>query len=435
MKKYLAALALSTSPLLGLNIELRYELDTTNFFDEKKATGRAARDAMEAAAAFYEDLIVDRLEEINVADFQVPSDRFTRSWAPTYFEPGDNNPRVIPGMTDMIVPEDTLIVFVGARALSTSAQGGPGGTDFGIGDTSPFLWINQLIGRGEEGALQLLTNGTFSSNPTDFAPWGGSVFFNSNTDWNFSTTDAGASTGADFLSVALHELAHVLGLGVVNDNSSWLPLISSNGRYLGSLAEESHNGPLFSDSVHWSSFRTAPTTDSLTLAVFGRNHGEGQRPLMLSVVGNEFNFMVPTDLDVAALQDIGWEIRPAPENFQVEIDLDGDSPSIAIPTTTGIDYTVYRSTNPNNLELVSKVIAGNGGVQHWTDPNPTSERAFYQVIAGATLDDESEVSFLSVEQESEEESSSNETPSPQNAKPFLPPSLAPVQCACGDPEH
>ena len=79
-------------------------------------------------------------------------------------------------LVDLIVPADTLIVFVGGRDLGGAiGLGGPGGIARGSGSSA---WVDAVLGRGQAGAL--LTP------KTDFAPWGGTITFNSQSNWHFS---------------------------------------------------------------------------------------------------------------------------------------------------------------------------------------------------------------------------------------------------------
>ena len=424
--RFAPILFLCSSSLWSLEIELRYELDTSDFFDQP-----GAKEAMEAVAEFYGDLIIDELEEINVADFQVEGSNLVRGWHPLYLEPDQGGAELeIPGMEDMLVPADTLVIFVGARSMTGSAQGGPGGIDFGNGDFPPFAWLNQLSNRGEEGAVEILPSQQFSTNPSDIAPWGGSIFFNSQLAWNFSTTDAVANGGIDFVSIAMHEIGHVLGIGIFQSSaSSWNTLIERDANnfpiFTGPLALATHGAPLFTfDFAHWSDFASVPTLDSPTLAAFGREHGELQPPIMLPSTSTTTatEFSVLTDLDLAALQDIGWEIQAAPENFSVELALGSSTPQISIPTTSGVNYVVNRAAALDALSPEGEVIEGNGRVQIWTDPNVGAPRAFYQVEPQSTAQALPPQTLRQLEPASSE-----------NGEPCIP-HLPAEQCECCKPE-
>ena len=98
------------------------------------------------------------------------------------------------------VPADTVIIYVGGRDLPSNevAVAGPGGP-------------NGSFDRGQ---------GTISGGSADdFAMWGGSMSFDTKTaggadrNWHFGADTSPAPFTVDFISVALHELAHVFGFG------------------------------------------------------------------------------------------------------------------------------------------------------------------------------------------------------------------------------
>src|SRR5690606_8940405 len=74
------------------------------------------------------------------------------------------------------------------------------------------------------------TRGETGADATDFGPWGGAITFDAainidseSFDWHFGETTAGLDdTKYDFLSVAVHELAHLLGFGTAE---SWQNLL------------------------------------------------------------------------------------------------------------------------------------------------------------------------------------------------------------------
>ena len=144
-RPFIALLASAVS-LPALTIKIDYTYDTNGFFDTQEK-----KDAMEAVAKFYGDLIQDNLLEIDASTFIAPGDRNPKSG--NSFTASFNNPQTgggvqIPGL---VIPEDTIIVFVGARPLSGNqvGLGGPGG--FGLGAANS-AWIDRVLGRGQEGA-------------------------------------------------------------------------------------------------------------------------------------------------------------------------------------------------------------------------------------------------------------------------------------------
>jgi len=192
-------------------------------------------------------------------------------------------------LTNFNVAADTLTVFVGGRALGGSLGiGGPGGYNIS-GDPS---FVNTVPQRGQLGA-------TTNPSATDFAPWGGQITFNSDSTWYFdnnpSTTEA--FSGNDFYSVALHEISHVLGIGIAD---SWKNKVSGTD-FTGAsaVAEFGGNVPLESDLAHWQE-----GTQSTVM-------GAVQEALMDPTLTTDTR-KLPTKLDFAALKDVGWQVTAVP---------------------------------------------------------------------------------------------------------------------------
>lgn len=396
----------------AIEILFRYDLDNDGFFNQP-----GAKEALEAAAQFYEDLIVDELDAID------PGSSFL--WHPTYLEPNTNSSvELIPGARNLVVPANTLVIFAAGRNLSpSSGLAGPGAFDSSPANlTQNINWFNTLLSRGEPGATTF-SGGSFTT-PSDFAPWGGSAFFDQSREWNFSTTEPSPSSGNNFLTVALHELGHILGIGIRVQQCPWLDLVNINtATFEGPLAASSNGGQSpdlnpFQD--HWQQ-----TIDSSnTLAVFGRKHGEEQTPLMTPslVQTDSGQFQVPTDLDIVALRDLGWELAdtPTPE-FRVSVDLNDSEPNLAIPTTTGTQYQVMRGSSPESLAEIGPLITGDGTIQSWPDSIAMTPRAFYQVeIRSGTPTPKNVTSTNTADSKSASKSA---------ALSRLP-EIKPVQCSC-----
>jgi len=195
-------------------------------------------------------------------------------------------------LVDMVVPADTIIVFAGGRHLSSLGLGGPGGSSV----SGTGAWVDTVLYRGEAGAE--LTN------PTDFALWGGAVTFDTDPPkpWYFGIDPAGLNLGHyDFLSIALHELGHLLGFGAIgfgDTRFSWQTHLSGN-TFTGpaSVAEYGALVPLDGPRVHWAdntlgNVNGVPQTAAMTPSIFN-----GERQLF-------------TDLDFAGLDDLGWDLLP-----------------------------------------------------------------------------------------------------------------------------
>lgn len=298
----------------AITIELNYDYDNIGFFNQ---TG--AKEAMRAVADYYESLINDQLLAIDPSEFP------GGSWVGVILNP--SNPNLQIQLENLVIPENHFILYVGGSTqFSGGAFGGPGTTGVSSGfpmTSSQFqLWRNRVQARGQNGAL---------NNPaTDFGPWGGFIGFNANISWNFSTTQRVSNPAFDFVSIALHEMGHVLGLGT---SPSWNAKISG-GSFTGNKSNALFRGPVplnGADTTHWRDNNfcqfNVPFDPSSPLNVlskrygsFGSSHGADQIALMdpsLCFTGPDL--LVMTSLDLAALQDIGWEIRPPLSSLQPKL--------------------------------------------------------------------------------------------------------------------
>ena len=348
MRFFTLAFIALTQQVSAITIKIDYTYDTSNFFNTS-----AKKSAIEAVAKFYGDLIKDNLLRIDATQF--PS----ASWTANPVHPATGNSLSI---ANLVVPEDTMIVYVGARILagSTLGIGGPGG--WGASGFQP--WFDRIEGRGSAGALAAVQ--------TDHSPWGGSIAFDADSTWNFSLSQN--QSGFEFIGVALHEMGHVLGIGTAD---SWTNKIS--GAVFSGVASTRSNGsapPIQSGGGHFG----GSTLVSDVFGSFGRTHGTSRPVLMLaSSTDNGTNFDVASDLDLAGLIDCGWEISPP-------LDLTATSlkPSAAAFTwksSSFLDYKVERGSNLQTFPAGSAIIAGNGTIQSWTDPAAPAANTFYRLRA------------------------------------------------------
>ncbi len=267
------AISLAAVDAEALSIRLDYSFDDLGFFDDP-----VRRTVLEVAADVFAGRIQDTLTPIIPGGGNQFSARF--------MNPATRTTAVV---DNFFVSQDEIVVFVGgfAGGAGTSVLASAGGGGFSAGGSQAFL--DNVIARGQLGALAPV--------PTDYAIWGGSMTFNIDKPWHFDTdpnTFESFDGLADFYSVAVHELAHVIGFGQAE---SWDALIVDNA-FTGTDSQEVFGGPvpLFrGDLAHWAE-GTKGTVDGVPQeASMDPTIGRGERKHL-------------TDLDWAALADIGWEI-------------------------------------------------------------------------------------------------------------------------------
>lgn len=295
----LAGLALAPAARAKITIDLDYSLDqnNANFFSPATPNGQAARAALSAAAHVYEDRLLDNLTAITSGGIN--------SWTTDFTNPGNGTANW--SINNLSIPPNTLKVYVAGRSLGGAIGiGGPGGYKNGIGDPA---FQSSLQYRGQSGAQ--------SAPATDFGPWGGAISFDNSVAWNFDLAGP-ANDKNDFLTVATHELAHVLGLGT---SPAWktrlTATIAPSGftQYVGPFT-----GPksvaLYGGSVPLESVPAHQTGQPLYNAAHFKPgtmstvNGLAQETIMDPdiTIGTRKKL---TLLDWAALDDIGWDLaRP-----------------------------------------------------------------------------------------------------------------------------
>jgi len=282
-----AALALAfCTNANAIEVVLDYRFDRSGYFSGGTPEALERRTVLEAAAGFASRL-ADTLAPI------APGDGST--WAVTFRHPSWISSFETVTVTDLAVPANRLIIFVGASTSFGSVLGIADGGSVTATGTTEFL--NAVATRGQSGAALPV--------PRDFGPWGGSVWFNSAAPWYFGLDPAGLVAGrSDFLTTATHEFLHLLGIGDAPSWSAWVqPCPSAAGLcFSGPASVAAHGGlvPLDPIAAHWAEGVTSTVTGVAQETLMDPTTVRGLRELM-------------TELDLAGLADIGWQVTPVPE--------------------------------------------------------------------------------------------------------------------------
>jgi len=247
--------ALEARDVPAVNVVVDYSFDTSGFFSDP-----ARRAVVEQAAADIGARLDTPLAAVDPAG---------NAWTELFTNPATGGTGRAVNRT---LAADTLVVYVGARELGGSTVGEAGPGTFSASGSSAFRTL-------------LSTRA-----PTGVTAWGGSIAFDSNTNWFFGASASGiARTQTDFYSVAVHELGHVLGIGT---SSRWTAQVSA-GTFVGPSAVAVYGGPvpLTASGSHWRDGVTA--------------NGQPASLDPTTTTGTRVNFSA---LDFAALEDLGWTI-------------------------------------------------------------------------------------------------------------------------------
>lgn len=254
----------------NIDIQFDYSYDSSGFLS---AADR--RSALDAAADLFERRFSDQLTAIDSAG--------SNSFDTAFFNPSDpygaNAVR-----NDASLGENVIRVYAGGYHYSddTLGEGGPGGYSCsGIGS-----FCSDAARRGQ-GPI----NG---ASAVDVAPWGGSIVFDTDTDWHFGTTTSGLGASEyDFYSVAVHELAHVLGFATSDAFDNRIVGSDFVGPAAGTVA-------LNEGLDHWAAGTLTTYRGAIEEAAMTGTLASGTRKHF-------------TELDFAAMEDIGWQVTPVPE--------------------------------------------------------------------------------------------------------------------------
>lgn len=292
----------------SFDIELDYRFDSTGFFNNP-----LHRNALEAAAAIWENLIQDEFDNIPAGiQFTVENPIDSGRWETVVL-----NSEI-----------DDLLIFVG-----TIPENGDRGNALALAK------FDGLDAAGDVFQARISDNFRGTGPVTNFEPWVGTLSFNPNPSFNWffdptpATDDDIPDGQIDFITVALHEIGHILGIGTA-------PIFQAIG------AGAAFTGP---NTVNVNGGVPVPLEPDLIHVGQGVSI-DGQAVLMDRRA--DFERILPSRIDLALLADIGYEISG--------LTAQGNTPPLA---TSGDDITIFGTILADRIsgETGNDQIRGNEG--------------------------------------------------------------------------
>jgi hypothetical protein len=314
------ALLLVAQASSALSIEWQYDLDTNNFF----APGSTARNTLETAGAWYESNIQDTLSEIT------PATLGSGLLGPTNFQATFRNPSLVNGAgTDLVdhvveflnVAQNTLKIWVGATDLpylNTLAAAEPGRVSVAL--LAPGTIRDNAVSRGQgaSGAFLDIFNADDVTNQTanDFALWGGMITIDTTFNWHTDVNLLPTGSSFDLYSILLHEIGHVLGVGT---SDIWDNQVAGN-TFVGPNATQEFgaatvplDGFLGTNSGnHWKNSDVGLSPVASGFAGVTGGLGGVLQETAFDPTPNTGQRKFLTELDLAGLRDVGWQVVPVP---------------------------------------------------------------------------------------------------------------------------
>ena len=250
-----------------MKIKFDYRFDTNGFFTEERKA------ALNLAGDIWSILLQDDFAPVPLgAEFTI------------------QNPQT--GINETIVLEeaiDDLVIFVGASSEPFNGVSvGNAVSETGNLSSLAQAQYDGIDLQGDIFQRRISSNFRQTGAVTDFEPWAGTISFTTDPDpeWDFSLREPDLDK-FDFVSIALHEIGHILGVGT----APIFDVLGVGGAFEGVNAREANDG------------NAIPLEASLGHIDEGfRNNNV----LLDSIL--EPGRQSPTEIDLALLADIGYEI-------------------------------------------------------------------------------------------------------------------------------
>jgi len=243
----------------SFSIGFEYAYDTAAYFDEPKR--RLLTHSGESWARYIESEFSD-----------IPAGTALRARHPEHID--------MEGMVfDLDYAIDDVVILMGSSLIDGE------GTTLASSSSS---FTNQVT---DASLLETLRT-RYEGNP--FEPWMAQTTFDTEEVWAFDATpetdDDLPAADNDFVSTAIHEIGHVLGIG----SAAAFEALVEDGNFVGQKAMEVHGGPvpLAPDGTHFA--RDISSRGKVPSMELGTAPGQRKRP---------------TALDLAVLEDLGYSIR------------------------------------------------------------------------------------------------------------------------------
>jgi hypothetical protein len=348
--------AAACTPSFAINILINYDYDTNDFF----LNNQARKDALQAAANRYSAIITTSLTSESLLNNNTdPRIGFPHPGTGEDFEVSSatntGNDRLVTLLGVAPADEyrgpwsitaDQWILYAGGRPLS--------GNTVGVGGTATGTNFENLF--SDESSH--LTRGFRTVSDVNSLPvWGGSISFDtSNRTWHTNLSTPAPAGTTDLYSIALHEIGHALGL-----STQWLDWTNETdgaAHFTGTNAVAAYNvdnnasltsldevgGTPPNDDHHWKD-------DTYNSRIFHNGNpiyvgtvGAGNLQDLIMEPGASFTGSITrfelTNVDVAALRDIGWSTIPqidAPLSLAGDYNSDGE--------VDAADYVRWRKVN------------------------------------------------------------------------------------------